>query len=298
MAFGIQDILNPGQINPGSKGDPFFGGQAAYESGQAAGLAADAQREELAYLQEINKIPQAFLESAMTQYGGYYGIGYDPVTGQATSIDPTMPTQDERIALAESSPLYASIMSGQAAGEEAIARSASATGGLRGGGTITELAGFGKDLQQQALMTSYNDQLMQEQQKMQGLGTLMGRPTYGQQIGQSMSGIGSTLAEGKIAQAQARSEGASNAIKLGGTIGMAMSDERLKTNIKKINDTNHPEISMYEWDWLPISGKEGYEDGFIAQEVEKVWPDLVVDGDDGYKRIMKQEIETRLKELN
>lgn len=40
------------------------------------------------------------------------------------------------------------------------------------------------------------------------------------------------------------------------------------------------------------------EDGFLAQEVEKVWPDLVIEGDDGYKRILKTEIENRLKELN
>ena len=80
-----------------------------------------------------------------------------------------------------------------------------ATSGLRGGGTASQLAGFGKDLENEALMTSYNDQLRQEQQQQQGLGTLMGQPTYGAQIGQTMSGIGSTLAQGKIAGAQARS---------------------------------------------------------------------------------------------
>lgn len=236
----------------------------------------------------------------MQQFGGYYGIGYDPVTGQATQIEPTMPSQEERIGLAESSPLYASIMGGQQAGEEAIARSASATTGLRGGGTASQLAGFGKDLKNEALMTSYNQQLQQEQQQQAGLGTLMGQQTYGQQIGQTMSGIGNTLAQGKIAGAQAKSDATSQLLGLGGQIGAAaiMSDERLKTNIKKIGDTSHSDISKYEWDWLPISGKEGYEDGFIAQEVEKVWPDLVIDGDDGYKRILKTEIETRLKELS
>lgn len=300
MGFGIQDILNPNQINPGSSGDPFFGGQAAASAEEGARLAAQGKKDELAYLQEINQVPQAFLEQAMQQYGGYYGIGYDPATGQATSIDPTMPSQQERIGLAESSPLYASIMGSQQAGEEAVARSASATSGLRGGGTVAELAGFGKDLKNEALMSSYNDQLRQEQQQMQGLGTLMGQQTYGQQIGQTMSGIGSTLAEGKIAGAQARSEGMGNAMQLGGTIAgaMAMSDVRLKENINQIGETTHPDINMYEWDWLPKSGKSGMEDGFLAQEVEKVWPDLVVDGEDGYKRIMKKEIENRLKELN
>lgn len=290
-----------GAQNLGDKiDDELLGGNEEDAAKEAAELAAKGQQDQLAYLQEINAVPQAFLEQAMQQFGGYYGIGYDPETGQATSIDPTMPSQEERIGLAESSPLYASIMGGQEAGEEAIARSASATSGLRGGGTASQLAGFGKDLQQEALMTSYNDQLRQEQQQQQGLGTLMGQQTYGSQIGQTMSGIGSTLAQGKIAGAQARSDARGQIYSLGGDIGTAavMSDTRLKTNIKKIDDTSHPEISMYEWDWLPASGKEGYEDGFLAQEVEKVWPDLVIDADDGYKRILKAEIEDRLKELN
>ena len=280
--------------------DELLGGNEEDAAKEAAEIAAKGQQDQLAYLQEINAIPQAFLEQAMQQYGGYYGIGYDPETGQATQIDPTMPSQEERIGLAESSPLYASIMGGQQAGEEAIARSASATSGLRGGGTASQLAGFGKDLKQEALMTSYNDQLRQEQQQQQGLGALMGQQTYGSQIGQTMSGIGSTLAQGKIAGAQARSDATGNLIGLGGQFGSAaiMSDMRLKTNINQISDTPHPEINTYEWDWLPISGKEGYEDGFLAQEVEKVWPDLVIEGNDGYKRILKTEIENRLKELN
>lgn len=277
-----------------------LGGNAADAAKDASRTAAEGQQNELAWLQEINKMPQAFLEQAMQQFGGYYGIGFDPETGQSTSIDPTMPSQEERIGLAESSPLYASIMGGQQAGEEAIARSSSATSGLRGGGTAANLAGFGKDLENEALMTSYNDQLRQEQQQQQGLGTLMGQQTYGAQIGQTMSGIGSTLAQGKIAGAQARSDATGQLIGLGGQVGSAavMSDMRLKENINQIGDTSHPDINMYEWDWLAISGKSGMEDGFLAQEVEKVWPDLVINGDDGYKRILKTEIENRLKELN
>lgn len=280
--------------------DKLLGGDAADAANRAARTAAEGQQNQLAYLQEINKIPQAFLEQAMQQYGGYYGIGYDPETGETISVDPTMPTQEERIALAESSPLYQSIMGGQAAGEEALARTRSATGGLRGGATASSLATFGSDLKNQALMSGYNEQLRQEQQQQQGLGTLMGMPTYGSQIGQTMGNIGQTLAQGQIAGANARNQATGQLLSLGGQIGAAgiMSDQRLKTNIKKVDDTNHPKISMYEWDWLPISGKEGYEDGFIAQEIEAVWPDLVYEEKDGYKRIMKKEIEQRLKELN
>ncbi|MEH6451189.1 MAG: tail fiber domain-containing protein [Oleispira sp.] len=301
----IASIATLGSSDLISKGgdwvdDNLLGGNEEDATKEAAKLAVEGQQNELAYLQEINKIPQAFLEQSMQQFGGYYGIGYDPETGQATQIEPTMPSQEERIGLAESSPLYASIMGGQQAGEEAIARSASATSGLRGGGTASQLAGFGKDLKNEALMTSYNDQLRQEQQKQQGLGTLMGQQTYGSQIGQTMSGIGSTLAQGKIAGAQARSDAMGQVIGAGGQVGssIVMSDMRLKENINQIGDTSHPDINMYEWDWLAISGKSGMEDGFLAQEVEKVWPDLVIEGDDGYKRILKTEIENRLKELN
>ncbi|MEH6397286.1 tail fiber domain-containing protein, partial [Pseudoalteromonas sp.] len=120
------------------------------------------------------------------------------------------------------------------------------------------------------------------------------------QARENTGALGSTLAQGKIAGAQARSDAMGQVIGAGGQVGssIVMSDMRLKENINQIGDTSHPDINMYEWDWLAISGKSGMEDGFLAQEVEKVWPDLVIEGDDGYKRILKTEIENRLKELN
>lgn len=269
---------------------------------EAAEIQAQAQREQLAYLQEINAVPRAFLEAALQQYGGYYGIGFDPETGMTTQIEPTMPDQAERIALAEASPYYQQIMAGREAGEEAIARTASATGGLRGGGTTADIARFNTDLQNQALTTAYNEQLAQEQRNLQGLGTLMGQPTYGTQIGQTIGNIGTTQAQGEIAAAQAQSQAMGNLINLGGALGAAyISDERLKDNITTISKTSHPYIDRYVWDWKPEAsklGKSGREKGYIAQEVEVVYPDLVITGDDDYKRVLKEQLEKRLQELN
>lgn len=268
----------------------------------AAEIQAQAQREQLEYLKEINALPQAFLEAATQQFGQYYGIGFDPETGEAIQVEPTMPTQAERIALAESSPYYSAILSGREAGEQAIARSASATGGLRGGGTIGDIANFNTDLQNQALTTAYNEQLNQEQRRLGGLGTLMGQQTYGSQIGQTMGDIGTTLAQGEVAAAQAQSQALGNILNLGGALGAAaISDERLKEDILKIKVTSHPYIYEYEWQWKPEAeklGKSGREKGYIAQEVETVYPEYVITGEDGYKRVLKDKLEKRLQELN
>ena len=73
---------------------------------------------------------------------------------------------------------------------------------------------------------------------------------------------------------------------------------RLKDDIETIGDTSHPDISRYAWNWRPEAEKSGPDSGFIAQEIESVWPELVVVGDDGYKRIMKPEVEKRLEKLD
>lgn len=71
---------------------------------------------------------------------------------------------------------------------------------------------------------------------------------------------------------------------LGGTLGSAMilsSDERLKTNLKRIG--THPSgVDRYTWDWKDGSGGSV---GVIAQELQKVRPDAVLVGDDGYLRV-------------
>jgi hypothetical protein len=66
-------------------------------------------------------------------------------------------SQEELISEAENSALYRAIMGGRDAGEEAILRNASATGNLRSGGTITDLAEFNRDLENRALLSGYEE---------------------------------------------------------------------------------------------------------------------------------------------
>lgn len=65
----------------------------------------------------------------------------------------------------------------------------------------------------------------------------------------------------------------------------ARSDRRLKKNIEKVNEEDIYKLLglnpvIYEWKDKRIKGKKF---GFIAQEVEEVWPELVATGDDKMK---------------
>ena len=70
------------------------------------------------------------------------------------------------------------------------------------------------------------------------------------------------------------------------------SDERLKDNVTpiigaldKIN-----QIGGYEFDWNNNSEHSGHDVGVIAQEIEKVLPEVVVDRDNGYKAVRYEKI--------
>ena len=101
---------------------------------------------------------------------------------------------------AYSSPLYAAIMSGRDAGEQSIARSGLATGGLRGGQSISDLTTYNTNLQNQALLTSRQD-------IMSGLQGLAGHQTMAPQIASQYSNIGQTLGQGQVTAGQARQQG-------------------------------------------------------------------------------------------
>jgi len=73
-------------------------------------------------------------------------------------------------------------------------------------------------------------------------------------------------------------------------IAFASSDERLKENkvllteaLDKVNQLNG-----YEFDWIPMVGiheNEGHDIGVMAQEVEKVIPEIVTTRENGYKAV-------------
>lgn len=270
--------------------DKLLGGDAADAAKEAAATQAAAQQAGLDYLMETEAVPQAFRQAGLQQLGSVYGFGFDPETGQATYTG-DMSAQQGLIDQAQMSPLYAAIMGTQDAGEQAIARSAMASGGLRGGATAANLAGFGQDLENQALLESYNQQLG-------GIQGLAGLPSQAGQISQQFGQIGQTQAQGNIAAAQAKQDAFNNILNMSTKIGAAaISDVRLKTNIKYIGPTAHPEVHNYEWDWKEESGKEGHETGYLAQEVEETYPEFVIEGNDGYKRILKDKLEAKLKDL-
>jgi hypothetical protein len=78
-------------------------------------------------------------------------------------------------------------------------------------------------------------------------------------------------------------------------IAFASSDERLKSNKKLIDGalTKVNQLNGYEFDWIPMFGiheNEGHDIGVIAQEVEKVIPEIVTTRDNGYKAVKYEKL--------
>jgi len=68
------------------------------------------------------------------------------------------------------------------------------------------------------------------------------------------------------------------------------SDERLKTNITRLKNPldKISKIGGYEFDWVPKKGiheNEGHDIGVIAQEIEKILPEIVETRQNGYKAV-------------
>jgi hypothetical protein len=64
----------------------------------------------------------------------------------------------------------------------------------------------------------------------------------------------------------------------------------LKENISSITNPIEKinQIGGYEYDWIPMEGiheNEGHDIGVIAQEIEKVLPEIVTTRDNGYKAV-------------
>jgi len=237
------------------------GKQAAGAATTAANTAAASEQASLDYLKEREAIPQQFREEALQGLGGLYGL--EGGTGN----------QQELIDRAIQSPLYKNIMGGKEAGEESILRSASATGGLRSGNTSANMYNYNTQLQNKALLESYNQQLM-------GLQGMAGLPSNTNQIAQGMTNIGQTQAQGITAGAQAdlqsSQQSMNNALGIAGTIAM-FSDRRLKTNIKKIGKING--FNFYSFDWNSVAnmlGLKGSTFGCLADEVFNIAPKAII----------------------
>lgn len=70
------------------------------------------------------------------------------------------------------------------------------------------------------------------------------------------------------------------------------SDERLKDNITPISDAINKinQIGGYEFDWNSNSSHSGHDVGVIAQEIEKVLPEVVTERDNGYLAVRYEKI--------
>jgi hypothetical protein len=86
----------------------------------------------------------------------------------------------------------------------------------------------------------------------------------------------------------------------GDVIAYYSSDERLKDNITPISGSldKLKLIGGYEYDWNDLSENEGHDVGVIAQEIEKVLPELVVERSNGYKAVKYEKIIALLIETN
>jgi hypothetical protein len=78
-------------------------------------------------------------------------------------------------------------------------------------------------------------------------------------------------------------------------IAFASSDERLKENKVLLTDVLDKvnQLGGYEFDWIPMEGiheNEGHDIGVIAQEVEKVFPEIVTTRDNGYKAVKYEKL--------
>ena len=74
-------------------------------------------------------------------------------------------------------------------------------------------------------------------------------------------------------------------------VAFASSDERLKENLEPIGSAVEKveQLTGYTYNWIPMEGVHVYGDmkdvGVIAQEIEKVLPELVSDRENGYKAV-------------
>ena len=79
-------------------------------------------------------------------------------------------------------------------------------------------------------------------------------------------------------------------------VAFASSDERLKENLELIGNAVEKveAIGGYTYNWIPMEGVHVYGDmkdiGVIAQEVEKVLPELVSDRENGYKAVKYEKL--------
>lgn len=156
-------------------------------------------------------------------------------------------------------------------GSRGITGNAAASGMLRSGSTGKALTSFGNNIQNQWL-NQYMDKLLQQS-------------NMGFQAGNLLTSAGNTST-----QTSNQNNGLSGLI--GGLVsGGMISDIRLKRNIEYV-ETRPNGLRVYDFKYIPSIDKSGktYR-GYMAQEVEKLYPDAVVTNEEGFKSVYYDRIE-------
>jgi hypothetical protein len=234
--------------------DGITGKSAAETAARSSDAAIGLQREGLEYLKQSQQPLLEAQEFGLSGLLDYFGGNQEGLVNSAMQ-----------------SPYYQSML---AQGEEAVLRNAAATGGLRGGNVQQGLATNSQNVLNSAIG-----------QQLGGLQTLAGFNPNAAGIANQMNTIGATTAQGITAQGQAQQQGLGNLINLGTSIAGMFSDERLKTDIVKTGSVNG--FNWYKWTWNEAAkalGLSGQSQGVLAQEVEKVKPELVGESQ-GYKTV-------------
>jgi hypothetical protein len=73
-------------------------------------------------------------------------------------------------------------------------------------------------------------------------------------------------------------------------VAFASSDSRLKANKTLLTESlsKLSQLNGYEFDWIPMRGiheNEGHDIGVIAQEVERILPEIVTTRENGYMAV-------------
>jgi hypothetical protein len=200
-------------------------------------------------------------QQAFQDISGYYAGNQQPIIDQAMN-----------------SPFYSQLID---TSEQAIARNAQATGGFRSGSTQENLAGNSQNV----LMNLVN-QVLQGKQGVAnaGFGATDAYSSGAQNIIAGQGAARGQIANIDIAKAAGMQEAAAGRMGMYGSLlgsagtAYAASDIRLKKNVVKV-DMKH-DLPWYTWDWNSIAeglGLTGSSEGHIAQEVQIVRPELVVE---------------------
>lgn len=263
---------------------------------EAANLSLESQREALAWLQQRESVPMGIRDDALRGLADFYEVPGAPEQRK---------TQEQLIQEAMSSPLYGAIMGTQRAGEQAILRNRSATGGLRSGNTQGALTDYGQQTANRALLDSFGEAQATNNADiaradalrglhLTGLSGLAGLEGNDNAIASLTANMGATQGQGVLNAANARSGGivagaqsqndALNNVfnTLLGFGQMAagagwFSDIRLKDNIHYLGKRGG--FDFYGWTWNEIAREkfslEGNAQGVIAHHIFEEYPDVI-----------------------